>query len=256
MSLHEPSELGHGGFDTLATAIDVDQRQVVLGEIASVLVHEIRQPLTAIATNGEACLRWLEREDIDRVKLHSVVGEIIKLAYLASETADRIKHTFAGDSLPFGIIDFRAVLDEATGIVRSECDDERIKLISELGIGKVFILGDHIQLRQVFLNLLANAVEALRCASAATKVITVDIQIDQSSLTASVSDTGPGIDSNISHRIFESLFSTKASNMGMGLSISRTIVQSHGGRLEASNPARGGARFAVSLPRVLVTDAA
>jgi signal transduction histidine kinase len=254
MSIHEPLELSHGGFDTVATAIEIDQRQVALSEIASVLVHEIRQPLTAIATNGQACLRWLEREDIDRVKLHSVVGEIIRLAYLASETADRIKHTFAGDALPFGIIDFRAVVDEATGIVRSECDDERIDLITEIGVGKLPVLGDHIQLRQVLLNLLANAIEALRCASATKKVITVDIQIDQGSLTASVSDTGPGIDSDIAHRIFESLFSTKASNMGMGLSISRTIVQSHGGRLEASTSAQGGARFAVNLPRAFVTD--
>jgi len=223
-------------------------RQLAFEEIASMVVHEVRQPLAAIATNGQACLQWLKRDDLDRSKLEGILEQIIMLANIASETAERLKDTVAGDEPVFELVDIGLILREAIELVQFICDADDVDLIVPLQIDSFFLMGDRVQIRQVFLNLLVNAVEAVKHLPRNERAVRVDQSVADGKYSVKVSDTGTGIDQEIAHRIFESFFSTKSSGMGMGLSICRTIVKAHGGDLEASNGIKRGAQFTVTLP--------
>ena len=227
-------------------------RVTMLGELAASIAHEVNQPLAAIATNGEASLRWLNRPQPDLGEARAAIGSLLEAAGRASEVIRRIR-ALARRSDPRHLpLALNEVALEAAGLVRRELASHQVTLKLDLAPGLAQVRGDRVQLQQVLINLLMNAMQAMQHCAPGQAVLTLQTRsCDEGGVTCSVADTGPGIPVEHLPRLFDAFFSTKEDGMGMGLPICRSIIETHGGRIWAGaqpDGAAGGAVLLFSLP--------
>jgi two-component system NtrC family sensor kinase len=224
-------------------------RLTTMGAMTASIAHEINQPLAAIAANANAGLRWLSREAPDLEEVHAALKRINNDAHRASEVIQGIRSIFKKAPQQGALIDINDVVLEVLALVHGELINYRVSATSNLMPDLPRVRADRVQLQQVILNLIMNAVEAMGTVADQERVLNVASQLDEpNAVQVTVRDSGPGIDPNRMDRIFDAFFSTKSSGMGMGLFICRSIVESHGGRLWATAAVPHGAIFHLVLP--------
>ena len=224
-------------------------RLTTMGAMTASIAHEINQPLAAIAANANAGLRWLSRTTPDIEEVHAALKRINNDAHRASEVIQSIRSIFKKAPQQGALVDVNDVVLEVLALVHGELINYRVSAISDLLQNLPQVRADRVQLQQVILNLITNAVEAMGTVGDRARVLNVASQRHEpNGVLVTVQDTGPGIDPNGKDRIFDAFYSTKSSGMGMGLFICRSIVESHGGRLWATPAVPHGAIFHLVLP--------
>jgi PAS domain S-box-containing protein len=224
-------------------------RVTMLGELTTSIAHEVNQPLSAVITNAEACLRWLDLETPDITKARRSVEWVVEDGNRASEIIRRVRALAKKTDMEKAPVDFNQVVKDAIMLVQRELTSQRILLRAELAPVRVAVFGDRIQLQQVIINLLINGIEAMQPITGRPRELVIRSSQDESSqVRLSVTDCGVGISAENANRLFNAFFTTKTSGLGMGLSICRSIVEAHGGRLSASGNEGPGATFQFVLP--------
>jgi two-component system sensor kinase FixL len=224
-------------------------RVTTLGELTASIAHEVNQPLAAIVTNGNACLRWLTRQPPDLLEAQQAVGRIIKDGNRASEVIGRIRTLVKKSSQRKDWVNVNDIIREVIALAQSEIRRHRVSLTTQLSDGLPLVLGDRIQLQQVILNLIINGIEAMSRLKEEPRELLIRAGKDESSglLLVAVQDTGMGLDSANPDQLFDAFYTTKPDGMGMGLAISRSIIETHGGRLWATPNEPQGAIFQFTL---------
>jgi PAS domain S-box-containing protein len=222
----------------------------MLGEFAASIAHEVNQPLGAIRINCETSLRWLDRPQPNVAKARELVELTLSDARRAADIVDRIR-TMATGRLPQRVrLSLHDVIEESIVFLTDQLQSNGVIVSLDLAQGLPELIGDRTQLQQVIVNLALNAIQAMsQSASARRSLLVRTKSTDADIVLCTVEDSGPGIDVLHLSRLFESFFTTKDAGMGMGLSVSRSIVEAHGGQLRADNDSSlGGARFSIQLP--------
>jgi NO-binding membrane sensor protein with MHYT domain len=224
-------------------------RVMTLGELMASISHEVNQPLAAVVTNGQVCLRLLALESPRPDEMRAAVERIVRDANRASEVIQRIRALAKRSEPQMVSLDINDVIREAILLVQREVLSHGESLRTELASALPPVLGDRVQLQQVIINLLMNAVEAMAPITDRPREILIRSQQHEAShVQVAVLDSGVGIDSDTAEKLFSAFFTTKPSGMGMGLSISRSIIRAHGGRLWVSPNANHGAAFQFTVP--------
>jgi signal transduction histidine kinase len=220
-----------------------------MGEMAASIAHEINQPLAAIVNNANASLRWLDREPPNVKRARSVLERVVSDGARASAVISSIRGMLEKGSQERVQLDVNDLIREVMTFIRADLRHHGIAVQAELADALPRISAVRIQLQQVLLNLIANAAESMASIEDRARVLTVRSQkADGRGILLTVEDTGTGIDQADVERIFDAFFSTKPEGMGMGLSICRSIIEAHGGRITASQASPHGSIFQVSLP--------
>jgi len=223
-------------------------RVMTLGELTASIAHEVNQPLAAIVTNGNACLRWLDGATPNLSEARQAVQRIIKDSYRASEVIARIRTLVKKAPPRNDSVDLNAVIVEVLALAQNEARRNRVFLKRQLKSDLPRVRGDRVQLQQVILNLVINGLEAIANNKDVTRELSVSSDVDESNnVIVAVRDSGEGLDSANLERVFDAFYTTKMEGMGMGLAISRTIIESHGGRLWATPNSPKGAVFQFTL---------
>jgi len=224
-------------------------RVMTLGELMASLAHEVNQPLAAVVTNAQACLRWLALEPPRPDEARAAVERIVRDSNRASEVIQRIRALVKKSEPQMAALDINDVIREAISLEQREMLSRQVSLRTELASALPPVLGDRVQLQQVVINLVMNALEAMAPVSDRPRDMLIRSQRDASNeVIVAVTDSGMGIDSENAERLFNAFFTTKPTGMGMGLSICRSIIAAHGGRLWASPNADHGSTFQFTLP--------
>jgi len=223
-------------------------RVTSMGELTASLAHEVNQPIAAAVTNANTCLRWLTRDSPDLEEARAAALRIVKDGTRAAEIITRVRLLFQKGAPERELVDLNEVIREMILLLRSETVRYNISVGADLALDLPQVLADRVQLQQVMMNLMLNSIDAMRNADGPRELIIKSRRSDNEHLLLSVSDTGMGLPPDQTDQIFNAFFTTKSHGTGMGLSISRSIVESHGGRLWfADNPPRG-ASFFLALP--------
>ena len=220
-----------------------------MGQIAASIAHEITQPLAAIIANGNAASRWLGDATPNLDEARAALKRIVADSRRTDEVINGIRSLFKTDVQAKAPQDVNELIREVLVLVRGEAENQHVSVRTELFSGLPQIPANQIQLRQVIVNLIMNAVDAMSTVLNRPRVLSVRTEIDESNyLLISVEDTGIGIDPKTIERVFEPFFTTKSHGMGMGLPICRSIVESHGGRLSVFAGQSYGSIFQIALP--------
>src|SRR5262245_10855767 len=222
-------------------------RRAAAGELSASIAHEVNQPLTGIVARASAGLNWLRREKPDIAKAEAALQHIVEAAQHASGIVSSVRAMFKKETNERTRVDLNDIVRTVLTIVRVDLRTAGINLQVQLDDQLTVIVGDKVQLQQVVLNLVVNAIEAMR----SSRVRTLRVQSDRFKpgfVNVSVADTGTGIDPSNLDQIFEPLFTTKPQGIGMGLSICRSIIENHGGRIWVSPAPTGGSIFQIELP--------
>ncbi|HEY4251338.1 MAG TPA: ATP-binding protein [Roseomonas sp.] len=224
-------------------------RLSTLGEMATSIAHEVKQPLSAIVTNAETSLRWLSREPVNVEKLRQLTSRIIASARRASDIVQHVRSMAQSGERERVELDLRDVVDEALLFVHHDIEARHIDLTIAADPARPRILGSRIELQQVVVNLIVNGIQALYDAQSPQRRIGISIaKASDGGLRFSIRDSGPGIAPKDIERVFESFFTTKVEGMGIGLAVCHSIIMAHGGSIEAANDPAGGACFRFWLP--------
>ena len=224
-------------------------RAEILGGLSGALAHELKQPLTAILSNAQAAERMLQRDPIDVTELSSTIRDIIEDDSRAGAVIMHLRSLFRNEDQDRADLDLNQVVREAMKIVNGTLMQKNIDVQVRLKSEPVPIRGNKIQLQQVILNLSLNAAEAMNDNGSFPKKLTVTTGYEGGEFAAvSITDTGPGLPEEVRNRMYDPFFTTKTRGLGLGLSICRSIVAAHGGRLNAVNDRKRGATFLVHLP--------
>jgi C4-dicarboxylate-specific signal transduction histidine kinase len=224
-------------------------RLTTMGELTASIAHEINQPLATVATNASACLRWLAHEPPDLDEARGCLQRAIRESHRAGDVITRIR-ALVKKSPPMKVrLDLNEVIQEVVAIIGSEAVRHTVLVRTELALGLPPVCGDRVQVQQVILNLAMNGIDALKAVVDRSRELWIRSNPHQAGwVLVSVQDTGVGLDSTSFERVFEAFYTTKAEGMGMGLSISRSIIEAHGGRLWPSVNEVHGATFQFTLP--------
>jgi PAS domain S-box-containing protein len=224
-------------------------RIVTMGELTASIAHEINQPLAAVATNASASLHWLAAQppNLDEAR-KALTGAVLE-ANRASEVIARLRALLRNAPPPMGRLNVNDVIREVLALVRSELSTGGVTAKTKLATGVPIVLGDRVQLQQVVLNLIMNAIDAMSLINGRPRTLLVKSARHSEGALIRVQDSGKGLSAEQIPRIFDSFFTTKPEGIGMGLSISRSIVEAHGGRLWAAPGSPQGAVFRVILPK-------
>ena len=226
-------------------------RVTTLGELSASIAHEVGQPLAAIVTSGEACLRWLGHRTPQPEEVRACVEHMIAEGRRASEIVLRIRSLTKRASPQKTRLELNDVVNEVVSLVQREVVNHRVSLRLKLASGLPPLLGDRVQLQQVLINLVMNGIQAMADIGDDPRELLIESRRDNDGhVVVAVQDFGPGIDPANADRLFDAFFTTKSDGMGMGLSICRSIIEAHGGRVWASNNAGHGAVFQFSLPSI------
>jgi PAS domain S-box-containing protein len=222
-------------------------RVTTMGELTASLAHEVNQPIAASITDANTCLRWLMRDDPDLEEARQAASRVVKDTTRAAEIISRVRQLFKKGTPQRESVDVNEVIQEMVVLLRSEATRYSISVRTDLAANLPHVMGDRVQMQQVLMNLMTNGIDAMRDVDG-TRELTIKSQLDSGQIVVSVSDTGVGLPPQQADQVFNAFFTTKPHGTGMGLRISRSIVESHGGRLwAADNPPRG-ASFHLSLP--------
>jgi signal transduction histidine kinase len=232
-------------------------RVTTMGELTASLAHEIKQPIAAAVINARTCLRWLERDAPEVSEARDAASRLVTDVTRAADIISRISFLFKKGALQHELVDVNELIREMTVLLRSEAARYSISIHSSLANDLPKIMADRVQLQQVFMNLMLNGIEAMKDMGAVGELTIGSQQGDSSQILISVVDTGAGLQPEQVEKVFNAFYTTKAQGTGMGLPISRSIIESHGGHLWASpNPGRG-ATFQFTLPiEVMAHEAA
>jgi signal transduction histidine kinase len=223
-------------------------RVTTMGELAASLAHEVNQPIAATVINAKTCLRWLQRDEPDLSEACAAATRIVNDGTVASEMISRIRSQFKKDTLQRESVDVNEVIREMIALLRSEAMRYNISVRTELAADIPQIIGDRVQLQQVTMNLIMNSIDAMKVVDGTRELAIKSHLAEHEQLQVSVSDTGIGLPPQQADQIFKAFFTTKPHGTGMGLRISQTIIQSHGGRLWAADNFPRGATFQFTLP--------
>jgi PAS domain S-box-containing protein len=223
-------------------------RVAVLGEISASIAHEVNQPLAAIVANGEACLRFLAREQPDLNDVRGTVEWIVKDGNRAGDVIQRVRTLTKKSDGHRAALDVNNAIDDVISLLQRELLAHRILLQPDLMANLHSVLADRVQLQQVLINLIMNAIEAMQAVEDRPRRLTIRSYQDRGQVIVAVKDSGAGFTAESESRLFQAFFSTKTGGLGMGLSICHSIIEAHGGRLSASANADHGATFQFALP--------
>jgi PAS domain S-box-containing protein len=237
------SELAHVG------------RIATMGELTASIAHEVNQPLAAVVTNGEACLRWLARAVPNIEQARASVEHMIRNGQRASDVVRRLRALSRKDDPAYAPLAVADVVNDVALLIGRELQANRVQLTIEASPDMPMVQGDRVQLQQVVMNLLMNGIQAMAGATDRQHRLSVRMVRENDGVALVVCDRGPGIAPENLERLFDAFFTTRKDGMGMGLSISRSIVEAHGGRIWATNREEGGGQeagacFHVFLPSV------
>jgi C4-dicarboxylate-specific signal transduction histidine kinase len=224
-------------------------RVTTMGQLTASIAHEVSQPLTAAVTNADAALRWLGAQPPDLEEVRQALGRIVEGGMRARNVIDRI-HALTKKVPPRKEkLDLNESILEVIALTRSELLRNGVALQTQLAKDLPLILGDRIQLQQVILNLIINAVEAMRSVDEGPRELRIGTGLDgANSVIVAVQDSGPGLEPDTLGHLFDPFYTTKPSGLGMGLSICRSIIEAHGGRVWATANVPQGAVFQFALP--------
>jgi C4-dicarboxylate-specific signal transduction histidine kinase len=223
-------------------------RITTMGELTASLAHEVNQPIAAAVTDANTCLRWLNRDHPDLEEAREAASRVVKDATRAAEIISRTRLLFKKVNPQWESVDLNEIIREMVALMSGEAARYSISVRTELAAGLPQVMGDRVQLQQVLMNLIINSIEAMKDVDG-TRELTIQSQRgDDGQVLISVSDTGVGLPPQQADQIFNAFFTTKGHGTGMGLRISRTIVESHGGRLWAADSSPRGASFCFALP--------
>ena len=229
-------------------------RVTTMGELAASIAHEVRQPIAGVLLNGNACLRWLSRvkEESDNLtEARAALQRIIRDCNRAEEIIARIRALFRKTETAKEPLDLNETIREIVVLAKSEIDKQRVTLRLELSPDLPNVLGDRVQLQQVLLNLILNAIEAMATVEGRARDLVIQTQsIEEREVVVTVRDSGIGLHPDSLEHIFTAFHTTKPGGLGMGLSISRSIVENHSGRLWLTTHEGPGASFHFTLPAV------
>ncbi len=225
-------------------------RVSTLGEMAASLAHEIKQPIAAAITSANSCIEWLAHEPPNLDRARAAAARIDKYGNRAAEIIDRVRSFYKKSPPQRELVDVNGIIHEMLTLLEGEATRSSIAMRTDLSAELPKVIADRVQLQQVFMNLMVNAIEAMKDSGGE---ITVKSQLQDGQLQFSVSDTGVGLPMEKMDQIFSAFFTTKPQGSGMGLAISRSIVESHGGRLWATGNDGRGATFHFTLP-IQVTE--
>ncbi|WP_316251794.1 sensor histidine kinase [Paraburkholderia sp. UCT31] len=225
-------------------------RVSTLGELTASIAHELKQPLAAISTNNEAGRHWIDRQVPNIAKALEASARITADARRCVDIIVRIREMAVRRVPEHKLVSLDELIDEALVFLRPEIQSRGVTVSHRFALGGLKVLADRIQLQQVIVNLLVNAMQAMEQAGSPERKITIRTTVrDASTLCCAIEDSGPGIAPEHVGRLFESFFTTKENGMGLGLPICRSILESHHGRIAADNAsAHGGARFYFTIP--------
>jgi PAS domain S-box-containing protein len=223
-------------------------RVTTMGELTASLAHEVNQPIAAAVTDANTCLRWLTRDQPDLEEAREAASRIVRDATRATDIISRIRLLFEKVSPQRELVDINEVIREMTILLRNEASRYSISVRTELETDFPLVMGDRVQLQQVFMNLILNAIDAVKDVDGTRELAIKSEREENDHLLVSVSDTGIGLPPQHADQIFNAFFTTKPHGTGMGLRISRSIVESHGGRLWAADNSPRGASFHLTLP--------
>jgi PAS domain S-box-containing protein len=224
-------------------------RVTTLGELAASIAHEVNQPLAAVINAAAACWRWLDRGTPDLDEARRAVEWITREANRASEVIRRVRTLAKKTDIEKVPLDINDVVRETIALMQRELVGHRVSLRTELAPALPMILGDRVQLQQVIINLVMNGIEAIQSVTDRLRELVIRSGLDETRrVLVTVTDSGVGISAENTDRLFNAFFTTKSSGMGMGLSICRSIIEAHGGRMSAANNLGPGATFQFVLP--------
>jgi PAS domain S-box-containing protein len=223
-------------------------RVTTMGELTASLAHEVNQPIAAAVTNANTCLRWLTRDQPDVEEARAAAMRIVKDGTRAAEIIKRIRLLFKKGTLERELVDVNEVIREMIVLLRGEAMRYSVLVRTELEADAPGVMADRVQLQQVLMNLMLNGIDAMKDAHGTRELAIKSQRAETDRVLVSVNDTGVGLPSQHSDQVFEAFFTTKPHGTGMGLSISRSIVEAHGGRLWAANNSPRGASFCFTLP--------
>jgi C4-dicarboxylate-specific signal transduction histidine kinase len=224
-------------------------RVTSLGALTASIAHELNQPLSGIITNGSTCLRMLADDPPNVEGARETVRRTIRDGYRASEVITRLRALFGRKDTATESVDLNEATQEVISLSSSELQRNRVVLRTELAGDLPSVTGDRVQLQQVILNLFLNASEAMSDVDDRPRELVIRTERDQGDVRLSVQDGGVGLDPRALERLFEAFYTTKPGGMGIGLFVSRSIIESLGGRLWAAPNDGPGATFAFSIPR-------
>lgn len=222
-------------------------RVTALSELTASIAHELNQPLAAIATNANTCLRWMESAASDD-DLRGALKDLVADSRRAGQIVRRTREMFANRSVSRAPTDLNSVIRNVVDLVRTRLRDATVQLELELDDALPEIAGDKVQVQQVVLNLVLNAVDAMVEAGTRPRILSMQSRANDNGVLVSVRDTGPGLSASDAAQVFEPFYTTKTDGIGIGLAISRSIVEAHGGSIWASAEAGHGATFSFTLP--------
>jgi len=221
-------------------------RVSTMGELTASLAHEIKQPIGAAVTNAEACLRLLDRDQPDLPEAREAMLEMVRDARRAADIIDRVRLLYQKGSPQLDIVDVNEVIRDMVIVLHNEANRHSVTMHTDLAEELPKVMADRVQLQQALMNLMLNGIEAMRDTSGE---LSIKSQLaDDSRLLISIADTGVGLPSEKIDKIFNAFFTTKSQGTGLGLAITRSIVESHGGRIWATANSGGGATFSFTLP--------
>ena len=228
-------------------------RVSTLGELTASLTHEINQPMGAAVTNAQACLRFLNRDQPDVPEAREAALEMVRDATRAADIIDRVRSLYRKGSSKLEVVNVNEVIREMVVMLRNEANRYSVTIRTELDETVPQVMADRVQLQQVLMNIMLNGIEAMRDT---TGELSIESQLDEDGqLMISVSDMGVGLPAGSGTEIFNAFFTTKSQGTGLGLAITRSIVESHGGRVWAIENAPRGATFQFTLPAKMAAHA-
>jgi PAS domain S-box-containing protein len=223
-------------------------RATTMGELTASLAHEINQPIAAAVTDARTCLRWLAREQPDIGEARESAARMVKAVTRASDIISRLRQLFKKGAPQTNLVDVSEVIQEMVILLRGEASRYSVSILTDLSVDSPRVMADRVQLQQVLMNLMLNGIEAMHDTKSEGNLTIRSLRGEGGQLLISVSDTGVGLPAEQAEQIFNAFFSTKTQGTGMGLSISRSIIESHGGRLWATSNSGRGASFNFTLP--------
>jgi C4-dicarboxylate-specific signal transduction histidine kinase len=223
-------------------------RVTILGELTASLAHEVNQPLAGIVSSADACLHWLAAQPPNVDKARRAIERITRDAKRASDVVARVRNLAKKAPLQRTWVDINETVEETISLATRELSQNNVSLETQLAENLPQILADRIQLQQVILNLIINACEALTAADDEFRKLSLSTAREMDGVALTVRDTGVGIDPQQIETVFEAFHTTKPGGMGMGLAVSRSIIEGHGGRLWAEPNEPRGAIFKFSIP--------